>query len=308
MRMAITGSTGLVGSALVKAFTREGHTVARIVRGAHASESDEHIVVWQPERGEIDAAKLEGHDAVIHLAGENISSGRWNKRRKARIMESRVAGTALLSRTLAALKRPPRVLLSASAIGYYGNRPPEETVDEASEAGDAFLARVCVQWEQAAKPAEEAGIRVVHMRFGMILAPAGGAMGAMLPIFKLGLGGRIGRGEQMISWVALDELPRVIRHVMAREELRGPVNFTTPHPVSNARFTKALARALRRPAFFTVPAFAAKWALGEMAEELLLGGARVVPGKLQKSGYTFTYPHIENALQAILQNENRKNC
>lgn len=210
-------------------------------------------------------------------------------------------GTSLLCEALARLKQPPRVLLSASAIGYYGNRDPGETIDEGSGAGSGFLADVCTAWEEATRPAEDAGIRVVHMRFGMILAPDGGALGKMLPAFRLGLGGRIGSGKQMMSWIALDDIPRAMLHTVAHPDLAGPVNFVAPKPVSNTLFTKALGEALGRPTVMPLPAFAMKGLFGEMAEELLLGGAKVVPRKLLDAGYRFSYPEIGPALHHLIR-------
>jgi len=299
MRIAITGSTGLIGTALVEWFSKNGHSITRIVRDSHPSGAN-RCVVWDPNQRRIDAAALEGHDVVIHLAGESIASGRWTAERKARIRDSRIQGTSLISETLAKLSHRPRVLLSASAIGYYGNRDPNETLDESSKPGSGFLAEVCSQWEQATAPAQAAGIRVVNMRFGIVLSSRGGALAKMLPPFKLGVGGKIGSGNQIMSWIALDEIPTAVSHLIANEALSGPVNFVSPNPVSNAEFTRVLGRVLSRPTIFPVPALAAKIMFGEMADELLLGGARVIPKKLQESGYKFTYPNLEQALKQVL--------
>lgn len=295
MRIAVTGSTGLIGSALVAAFAAEGDQVTRVARrGGHAVGGA--VVFWDPAAGWIDEAALEGYDVVIHLAGENIA-GWWTEGKKARIRESRVKGTALLSAALARLAKPPRTLLCASAVGYYGARPPGELLDETSPPGTGFLAETVVRWEEATRPAVAAGIRVVNLRFGTVLAREGGALAAMLPLFRLGLGARFGGGEQIMSWIARSELPSIIRHILAHDELSGPVNVVSPCPVSNRHFTTTLARAIHRPAFLSVPAPAAHLLLGEMADEMLLSGARVEPRRLLESGYHFLYPELEGALR-----------
>lgn len=301
MRVAITGSTGMIGSVLTERLREAGDSVVRIVRHADAIDETDEFVKWSPREGAIEGEKLEGIDAIIHLAGENIGSGRWTVKRKSEIVKSRVEGTKLLCHTLARLCQPPKVLLSASAIGYYGNRDPGETVAEDSAVGKGFLADVCRKWEQATQPAQEAGIRVVHLRFGMVLSTRGGALGRMLPLFKVGLGGKIGRGEQDVSWIALDEIPNIVQHLLSSAQLSGPVNVVAPHPVSNAEFTRTLAQVMRRPAVFPVPSAAIKLLFGEMGEELLLNGSRVIPRKLQLSGYTFIYPELEQALQFLLR-------
>ncbi|HEY8484685.1 MAG TPA: TIGR01777 family oxidoreductase [Longimicrobiales bacterium] len=299
MKVAITGSTGLIGSALVEALGGAGHTITRVARRRGVA-GEGGVVTWQPGRREIDAAGLEGHDAVIHLAGEPVV-GWWTARKKARIRESRVRGTRLLSETLARLTRPPRVLVSASATGFYGNRSPEEPLDESSAPGAGFLAGVALEWERATAAAEAAGIRVVHARFGLVLSPKGGALAAMLPVFRLGLGGRLGSGRQVWSWITLEDVVAAVAHVLAAEQVAGPVNFVSPNPVTNAEFTRVLGRVLGRPAFFAVPAPAARLLLGEMADEMLLAGARVVPRKLLDSGYRFLHPELEAALRSILR-------
>jgi uncharacterized protein (TIGR01777 family) len=297
MRIAITGSTGLIGSVLVTDLTAAGHEVTRVVRSAGAVGAGE--INWDPAAGKIDAAGLEGHDAVIHLAGESIA-GLWTRSKKRRILESRVRGTRLLCETLARLGKPPRILLSASAVGYYGDHPPTDVVDEKSGPGFGFLAKTVVAWEGAALPAIEAGIRVVYLRFGMVLSARGGALGAMLPLFRLGLGGRLGGGRQVVSWIAASEVPIVVRHLLGRDEISGPVNLVSPLPVTNDEFTRTLARALRRPAFFRLPAHLLRLVGGEMAQELLLNGARVEPTRLLESGYHFSYPVLESALRREL--------
>lgn len=299
VRFAITGSSGLIGSILREFLEREGHGVTRVVRPSSSASSAERSVMWDPRGGSIDAAGLEDHDVVIHLAGESIA-GLWTEARKRRIRESRVRGTTLLAETLARLERPPRVFYSGSAMGYYGDRDPGVIITENSAPGEGFLAEVAQEWEAATRAAEDAGIRVVHMRMGNVLSPRGGMLQALLPLFRLGLGATLGSGEQMWPWIAGPEIPHALLHVLAHEELRGPVNFVAPQPVSNAEFTKALASAVRRPALFAVPAFAAKLAPGGMAEEMLLGGARIIPEKLQVSGYEFRHPDLRDALRTLL--------
>lgn len=294
MRIAITGASGLIGSELVADLEAAGHEVTRLVRGAAAAETG--VVVWDPVAGKIDAAGLEAQDAVIHLAGESLQ-GRWSEGKKARIVESRVRGTNLLSTTLAQLDRPPRVLLSASAVGYYGDRRPLDVVDEGSAPGTGFLADTVMAWEAATSPASAAGIRVVKMRFGVVLSTGGGMLRAVLPLFRAGLGARLGSGRQIMSWVAASELPLVVRYLLEREDLAGPVNVVSPSPVSNAEFTAVLARILGRPAFLRLPASLLRRLGGELAREMLLSGAHVQPRRLQESGYRFRYPELESALR-----------
>jgi hypothetical protein len=267
-----------------------------MVRGAPAGPDE---VAWDPARGLAEPARLNGVDAVVHLAGANIAAGRWTPARKAEIRQSRVEGTRSLCEALARLAHPPRVLASASAVGYYGDRGAE-TLTEDSAAGTGFLADVCRAWEAATQPASRAGIRVVNLRFGMILTPAGGALGKMLLPFKLGAGGRIGSGEQFMSWITLDDAIGAVHHALCEESVRGPVNVAAPAPVSNAEFTRTLARVLRRPALFPLPAFAARLLFGEMADALLLGSARVVPARLQAAGYGFRLPELEGAIRHLL--------
>jgi uncharacterized protein (TIGR01777 family) len=297
MRIAITGSTGLVGSALVPFLAAKGHAVVRLVRSAATSSADE--ATWDPSALRIDADRLEGLDAVIHLAGENIAARRWNAEQKTRIRDSRVQSTRLLSQTLAKLRKRPRILLSASAIGFYGDRGEEELTEE-SPAGAGFLAEVCRDWEAAAKSAAEAGIRVVHARFGVILSAKGGALAKMLTPFRLGMGGRIGSGRQWLSWITVDDAIGCIHHALVKESLHGPVNGVAPHPVTNSEFTKSLGRVLRRPTIFPMPAFMARLAFGEMANELLLASARVLPRALLDSNYPFLHGDLEGALRHLL--------
>ena len=296
MHVVVSGSRGLVGSALVPFLTTGGHRVTRLVRGMAAAPDE---TAWDPARGLVDASRLDGVDAVVHLAGENIAAGRWTPVRKAEIRRSRVDGTRNLCEVLARLPRPPKVLVSASAIGFYGDRGPE-TLTEASAPGTGFLTDVCREWEAATEPASRAGIRVVNLRFGMVLSPRAGALRKLLLPFRLGMGGRLGDGRQFTSWIALDDAVGAIHHTLCEESVRGPVNAAAPGPVSNAEFTRTLARVLRRPALLPVPAFAARLAFGEMADALLLAGARVMPVRLQKSGYRFRFPDLESALRHLL--------
>ena len=299
MKSVVTGASGLIGSALVPFLTGGGHQVLRLTRSPHPEAGAAH---WDPAKGEIDAAALEGCDAVVHLAGENIAARRWNAAHKARIRDSRVQGTGLLCRTLAGLTRRPRVLVAASAIGYYGDRG-DRPLDEASPSGEGFLAEVCREWEAATAPAAAAGIRAVHLRLGIVLSPAGGALAPMLTPFRLGLGGRIGSGRQQMSWIALDDVLGAIYHVLATESVCGPVNATAPWPVTNRMFTKTLGRVLGRPTLFPLPAWAARLAFGEMADELLLASTCALPRALLDSGYQFLFADLEEALRHLLGKE-----
>jgi uncharacterized protein (TIGR01777 family) len=302
MWIAITGATGLVGTELAEKLSARGHQITKVTREQKGDKRSDHVVTWNPARGEIDAAGLEGHEVVIHLAGENISSGRWTEKKKKRILSSRVEGTTLLCQTLARLKQRPKVLLSASAIGFYGLQPADVGLDETSPAGDDFLARVCMEWERATLAAQEAGIRVVYMRFGMILSQKGGALAKMLPAFRLGAGGKIGDGKQIVSWVALEEIPLIAEHLIKEESISGPVNVVSPRPVSNEVFTRRLGEVLHRPAFISLPAGLMRMLFGEMADALLLGGSRVLPRRLLESGYQFAYSDLKETLQHILKN------
>jgi uncharacterized protein (TIGR01777 family) len=293
MHVAITGSTGLVGSALVPFLTTGGHTVRRVVRdAARAAPGD---VVWDPARGEIDARALEGVDAVIHLAGEPVSE-RWTKEHKAAILGSRMQGTRLIAEAIAGLARPPRVFVSTSAVGIYGNGGDRE-LDESGPHGRDFLAQVAEQWEAAAEPARAAGIRTVHPRLGVVLSPRGGALERLLTPFQLGGGGKIGSGKQWMSWIALDDTVGAIHHLLLTDSLAGPVNVTAPNPATNEEFSRTLAHVLGRPALITVPGFALKAMFGEMAEVMLLQGQRVLPVQLLRSGFEFRHPTLEQALR-----------
>jgi uncharacterized protein (TIGR01777 family) len=295
MRIVVTGASGLVGSALVPFLGTAGHSVVRAVRGkAGAGE-----VAWDPSAGRMDASALEGTDAVVHLAGENIAGARWSPEVKARIRASRVDGTSLVARTLAAMPRKPKVLVCASAVGFYGNRG-DETLDESSARGQGFLPDVCDAWEQAAAPARDAGIRVVHLRIGVVLSPKGGALAKMLPPFRMGLGGVLGSGRQWMPWISIDDVLGAMLHAVSTESVSGAVNAVAPGVVTNRDFTKTLGRVLSRPTVFPVPAFGARLLFGEMADELLLGSTRAVPRRLEASGYRFRHADLESALRHVL--------
>jgi len=296
MRILMTGSSGLIGQALRPVLKADGHTVIRLVRSKSFAPTDE--ILWNPATGTIPASDLEGFDAVVHLAGESVV-GRWTPAKKARILDSRVQGTRLVSETLAQLQRPPAILVSASAIGYYGDRF-DEVMTEASSAGLLFLSQVAVDWEAATEPAARRGIRVVNLRIGFVLSAAGGGLAAMLPPFKMGLGGRLGNGRQYLSWIAIDDVVGVILHALAKTELSGPVNVVAPFPVTNLEFTRALGAALHRPTIFPMPAFAARLVFGEMADNLLLASTRVEPARLLASCYKFRLPTLRDALRHVL--------
>ncbi len=296
MKVLISGSHGLVGSTLIKSLESDGHEVVRLVRHPPTGASE---IEWSPERYSIALARLEGFDAVIHLAGESIAEGRWNEEKKRRIRESRVKGTRLLSDSLANIKHPPKSFLCASAIGYYGNRG-DEILTESSPPGDDFLAEVCVEWEKASEEAVQKGIRTVNLRFGIILDSKGGALAKMLPPFRMGVGGKIGTGRQWMSWIALDDVVGAIKRALTNETLSGPVNFVAPNPVTNREFTKTLGKVLSRPTLFSIPAFGARLAFGEMADALLLSSQRVEPERLKKAGYQFRYSELKGALRHVL--------
>jgi uncharacterized protein (TIGR01777 family) len=297
MDVLVTGSHGLIGSALMPRLRADGHRVMRLVRGTPEGSDD---VAWDPAAGTIDATRLEGVDAVVHLAGAGIGDKKWTPERKRLILESRSKGTDLLARTLAGLRRPPRVLVSGSAVGYYGNRSADVLTEQAPP-GDDFPAQVCLAWEAAAAPAAEAGIRLVTIRTGVVLAAHGGALHRMLLPFKLGLGGRIGSGEQYMSWIALDDHVGAVRHLLTADSVRGPVNLTAPNPVTNAEFTHALGDALHRPTLLPTPLLPLKVVYGgELVQHLLVDGQRVVPRVLETSGYQFAHPHLDDALRAVL--------
>jgi uncharacterized protein (TIGR01777 family) len=296
MTVLVSGSSGLVGSALIPHLEASGHRVLRLVRTSPKSDLERR---WDPETGELAAADLEGIQAVVHLAGENIASGRWNEAKKNRIRSSREDGTRLLAQGLAKLQTPPGVLISASAIGYYGNRG-EEILNEESPPGADFLAETCIAWENAARPAADAGVRTVYVRIGIVLSADGGALAKMLFPFRMGVGGVIGSGDQYMSWISLSDLAGIINHALNTETLQGPVNAVSPAPVTNREFTKTLGGALSRPTLFPMPSFAARLAFGEMADALLLSSTRVLPARLQETGYVFQHPKLDGALRHVL--------
>jgi len=299
LRILVTGSSGLVGRALVSFLESGGHEVHRLARHPGGGE---RRIEFDPEKGAAHPSELEGLDAVIHLAGDSIAKGRWTGEKKRRIRDSRVRFTRRLSETLAALRRPPRALISSSAVGFYGDRG-DRVLRESDSPGGDFLSEVCLQWESATEPAALAGIRVVQLRTGLVVAGNGGALAPMLPLFRLGLGGRLGNGRQWWSFIAMDDLLYAIHHVLMTESVTGPVNATSPEPVTNAGFTRALARVLRRPAIFPAPRKALEIVLGGMAGPLLFASARVHPEKLLDSGFTFTYPSLDGALRHVLGRE-----
>ena len=296
MRILVSGSHGLVGKALISSLTSDGHEIVRLVRNKPAGATE---IEWHPNQEKIDTASLEGLDAAVHLAGESIASGRWTDEKKRAIRDSRVKGTTLLSEALARLSRPPSVFVSASAIGYYGNRG-DELLTEKSAPGEDFLANVCVEWENATIPTIEKGIRTVHARFGIILDAKDGALGKMLTPFRMGIGGRIGDGKQWMSWIHVEDVVNGLRSLISDSSINGPVNFVAPNPVTNAEFTKALGRALSKPTLFPVPAFGVRLAFGEMADALLLSSARVEPRVLKDRGFVFRWSMLEDALRHLL--------
>ena len=297
LRILVSGSSGLIGSTLVPFLTTGGHVVIRLIRSPRVGLED--TIPWEPDTGSIQPAALEGFDAVIHFAGESLHALRWSDEKKRKIRDSRVRGTRLLCETLVKLKRPPKVLLSASAIGFYGNRG-DEILHEDSDSGGGFLSSVCRDWESATKPAADKGIRVVNLRIGIVLSAAGGMLAKVLTPFRLGFGGTFGTGRQYMSWIALDDVVSAIHHSLMNDKLSGPVNFVSPHAARNREFTKALGRVLGRPTFCQVPSFVIRMAFGELADEMMLSSARVEPRRLLDTGYVFHYPEMEGALRHVL--------
>lgn len=296
MRVLVTGSTGFIGSALVCALEQRGDEVVRLSRGGNAGGP-----TWDPEAGTISAGALDGVDAVVHLAGEGIGEKKWTPQQKERIVGSRVKGTTLLARTLAELDTKPAVLVSGSAIGYYGDRG-DEVLDESSSSGDDFLAGVCRHWEAAAEPAAAAGIRLVTIRTGIVLDPGGGVLKRLALPFRLGLGGRVGSGRQWMSWIALTDVVGAIVYALDHDSLRGPVNLTAPNPVTNAELTKMLGAVLHRPTVLPTPLLPLKLRYGgELVDALLLSGQRVIPRQLQAAGYPFAHSDLEPAFRAMLE-------
>jgi uncharacterized protein (TIGR01777 family) len=298
MKVAVTGSHGLIGSALVPALQAAGHEVIRLVRGS-ARTGEIH---WDPAAGVLDLTLLDGVEGAVNLAGETIADKRWSAERKRKILNSRLDSTGLLARRMARLDPPPSVLVSGSAVGFYGDRGDEE-LTEKSPAGTGYLADVVRHWEAATAPAERAGIRVVHIRTGLVLSAKGGILKRMLPLFKLGAGGKLGSGRQYQSWISIDDEVQGILHALTNGELSGPLNLTAPNPVTNADFTRTLGSVLRRPTFLSVPRFALSLALGkELTGEALVTGQRVLPVKLEESGYRFADPELEPTLRSLLGN------
>ncbi|MFD5193763.1 TIGR01777 family oxidoreductase [Streptomyces sp. NPDC058357] len=294
-RIAVSGASGLVGTALVRSLRADGHEVVRLVRRP-ARSGDE--VEWDPRRGYVDVAGLVGCDAVVHLAGAGVGDHRWTEAYKREIRDSRVRGTAAVAEAVASLDVPPKVLLSGSAIGYYGDTG-DRAVDEGAPAGEGFLPSVCVEWEAATAAAQQAGVRTVHARTGLVVAREGGAWGRLFPLFRAGLGGRLGSGRQYWSFIALHDEVAALRHILDTESLSGPVNLTGPDPVTNSEVTAAMGRVLHRPTLFTAPAPALRIALGEFAQDVL-GSQRVLPGRLLDSGFVFAFPGIDAAIRAAL--------
>ena len=294
LTVAITGSSGLLGSALSAFLTTGGHRVLRLVRRAPRLETD---IAWSPKEGRVETEKLEGVDAVVHLAGENLFAPRWSEAKKRRIYDSRIESTKLISEVIARLKNPPSVLISSSAIGIYGDRGAEPLTEASEIDADSFLARLCADWEAAAQSAREAGVRTVHPRTGIVLSGAGGALAPMLPFFKVGLGGRFGIPEAYLSWISLDDVLGVFYHAMHTPEIDGALNLTTPEPVTWNEFAPAMGDVLHRPTFVTVPPWLIRLASGEVAEDVILPSARVIPAVLQRTGYDFLFPNLRQALR-----------
>ncbi len=292
----VTGASGLIGTKLVAALEADGKRVLRAVRRDVRSD---HEISWDPPNKKIDRDQLEGLDAVIHLAGANVAGRRWTNAYKQLLIDSRVDGTTLLAETIASLDRKPRVFACASAIGYYGDRG-NETLDEGAACGDSFLPELCMQWERSCQPARDTGIRTTNMRIGVVLSPEGGGLKKMLLPFKLGGGGILGNGRQFFSWITLDDVVRAIQFVVDNESFAGPVNLVTPNPVTNRELTKTLGRVLSRPTVLPMPAFAARLLFGDMADELLLGSARVVPSSLTDAGFSYQHAELEPALRHLL--------
>ena len=295
-KILVSGASGLIGAALTSTLHVEGHAVHRLAR---ERSDDPNTVYWKPSTGEIEREKLEGYDAVVHLAGENIAGGRWNDERKARILNSRVDGTHLLAESLATCTAKPKVLVCASATGYYGDGGDSELAED-SPRGKGFLADVVEEWEDAADPARKANIRTVHLRFGVVLAAEGGALEKMLTPFKTGMAGKLGDGKQWMAWISRDDAVRSIQFAIENESLSGPVNAVSPTPVTNEEFTNALGDVLNRPTVMSIPVFALRMLAGEMADEMLLVSNRAVPRKLLAAGFQFSHTNLAKTLHQIL--------
>lgn len=298
MKILVTGSTGFVGSALVPFLKIAGHQVIKLVRTRANLLPDE--IAWDLDRGVISPEALEGIEGVVHLAGENIADSRWDEAKKKRILDSRAKGTRLLCEALSSLKNPPKVLVSASATGYYGSRG-DEKLTEQSLAGSGFLAYVCKEWEAATKPACDKSIRVVNLRIGIVLSPKGGVLKKMLLPFKWGFGGPLGSGKQYMSWIAMDDLLMIIGTALQQESIKGPINAVSPNPVNNLEFTREMGKVLHRPTFMRLPEFVLRTLFGEAADEILLASARVYPRALLNAGFLFAYPTLEGALSYLLE-------
>ncbi|MFF2331359.1 MULTISPECIES: TIGR01777 family oxidoreductase [unclassified Streptomyces] len=295
-RIAVTGASGLIGAALVRSLRADGHEVVRLVR--HPARAGDEVE-WDPRRQYVDVSGLVGCDAVVHLAGAGVGDHRWTPAYKKEIRDSRVLGTRAVAEAVASLDTPPKVLLSGSAIGYYGDTG-DRAVDESAPAGEGFLPSVCVEWEAATAAAEEAGVRTAHARTGLVVGREGGAWGRLFPLFRAGLGGRLGSGRQYWSFIALHDEVAALRHILDTESLSGPVNLTGPDPVTNGEVTAAMGRVLHRPTLLTAPAPALRIALGDFAEDVL-GSQRVLPGRLLDSGFAFAFPGIDGAIRAALR-------
>ncbi len=295
MKVAVTGSSGLIGSSLVSFLSEKDITVSKILRENPADDD----ISWKPEDGDWNSAFAKGIDGIVHLAGEKIASGKWTRKKKEKIRNSRIEGTKRLCERILKLPTPPSVLVCASAVGYYGDRGVE-FLNEGSSRGSGFLPDVCLGWEEATETVSKAGVRVVNVRFGIVLSKDGGALAKMQTPFKMGMGGKVGSGTQYMSWVAMDDVTGAIYHTLVTESLKGPVNVTAPNPVTNKEFTNTLGEVLKRPAVVPMPAFAARLAFGEMAKDLLLASTKVAPKKLSDSGYEFQYTELEDALKHIL--------
>jgi uncharacterized protein (TIGR01777 family) len=295
MKIAITGSSGLIGKKLTEYFRQNGHFVVGLVR-----DRSQQGIYWNPQSGLTDAEKLNGYDAIIHLAGENLAAGRWTQKRKQQILDSRVAGTALISKTIMGLQHPPRVFISSSAVGYYGDTG-SVIIDESAPNGSGFLAAVCRDWENAVNLPADSGVRTVTIRLGMVVAAEGGAMGKLLPVFRAGLGGKNGAGRQYMSWISIDDVVAAIQFLLEKDSARGVFNLVAPNPVTNQEFMKTLAAVLHRPAIFPVPGLMLKLIFGEMATETILSGSNVQPAALLREGYQFKHPDLQPALKDLLK-------
>ncbi len=298
MKITIAAANGFIGTYLAGYLSGLGHDISVLVR--RPTKLPYRQFLWNPYVGEIDASAIDNQDVIINLAGKNVAAERWNDRVKREIVESRILATELIGKTVAKIGAKPKLLMNASAIGIYGNRLPEEIITEDSPVGAGFMAESCTRWEQATSIAEDAGLRIVKLRIGVVLAANGGALDRMLPFFRLGLGGKLGTGDQMMSWIALDEIGSIIDFVIKQPAIIGAVNLTVPQPVTNSEFTSALGKVLHRPALFPVPSFALKLAFGQIAEEVLLGGARIIPRKLLDNGYNFRHTDLIQTLENIL--------